>query len=523
MGRSRWREGLKAFLRRQPVCVLLPLSVLMCFGRMRTYGESPETDLSTYWLVARELLHGKRLYAEVWDIKPPAIYWTYAAAQLAFSRPELCRYALWCAASLVTLGCVYALTRYLSRSRLAGLTAALLWAVVAQDCWLQANQPNTEVFINASLVGALLLLVRRDSRRSPLFNAFVAGLLAGWATLYKTVVLAVAPFWTFGILMAKRYADLGRAKAHKAAFWFWVGLLAAWGMTIAVFKSQGTLDALRITLLDWGMWYSGNPLENLVVGLHPFRLFPESAKHISPAALLALLGIRGLYRLRQNSAFSWMVLWAISCYMIYALPGRFYPHYYQVFLPLFCVMAGFSWWGVRQRHGGAPERRRGKQIVSGLVALQIVIQVPFYFRSEEYWSVAKYGPDFLEERNVGKQVSMLLHPHETLYVWGTNTGIIEASQRRPASGVFFAIPLLWGPMTAPLTQQVLRDFQEAPPELVVMNVQDIPAPATHPVVRWFAENCVRHRILETSSAKFKLFCRINGELQRRLELQLQGR
>ena len=36
-------------------------------------------DQATYAVVGRGLLRGARLYRDIWDVKPPAIFWTYAA------------------------------------------------------------------------------------------------------------------------------------------------------------------------------------------------------------------------------------------------------------------------------------------------------------------------------------------------------------------------------------------------------------------------------------------------------------
>ena len=46
------------------------------------YNEPLERDLTTYAVIAHEMLEGKALYSELWDHKPPAIHVTYAAAEL---------------------------------------------------------------------------------------------------------------------------------------------------------------------------------------------------------------------------------------------------------------------------------------------------------------------------------------------------------------------------------------------------------------------------------------------------------
>ncbi len=65
-----------------PVAALLGLCALIFFLRLHTYEEPLERDATIYAVIAHEMLNGKTLYTDLWDHKPPAIYVTYAAAEL---------------------------------------------------------------------------------------------------------------------------------------------------------------------------------------------------------------------------------------------------------------------------------------------------------------------------------------------------------------------------------------------------------------------------------------------------------
>src|SRR5262245_56859194 len=68
--------------RTRAAIVLAALSVFLLVARIPAYREPIEWDVGTYSVIANEILHGERLYADVWDMKPPAIFATYALAQL---------------------------------------------------------------------------------------------------------------------------------------------------------------------------------------------------------------------------------------------------------------------------------------------------------------------------------------------------------------------------------------------------------------------------------------------------------
>src|SRR4051794_37919389 len=60
---------------------LFLLSLVLIVARLRSYHEPPEWDVGTYQSIAREMLSGESLYADAWDVKPPAIFVTFAAVQ----------------------------------------------------------------------------------------------------------------------------------------------------------------------------------------------------------------------------------------------------------------------------------------------------------------------------------------------------------------------------------------------------------------------------------------------------------
>ena len=56
---------------------LLPI---LTVNQYFSHHRSDETDAWLFAYYGRELLHGARLYADLWDNKPPLVYWFNAAA-----------------------------------------------------------------------------------------------------------------------------------------------------------------------------------------------------------------------------------------------------------------------------------------------------------------------------------------------------------------------------------------------------------------------------------------------------------
>src|SRR5438046_1404598 len=87
---------------RSSILVLIALSLVLIAARLRSYHEPLEWDSGTYSVIARELLEGKHLYSDIWDLKPPAIFATYAAMQAVAGDGHLSIYLLSVIAAIAT-------------------------------------------------------------------------------------------------------------------------------------------------------------------------------------------------------------------------------------------------------------------------------------------------------------------------------------------------------------------------------------------------------------------------------------
>lgn len=170
--------------------VLLLLALLILISRLPTFNEAFERDIMLYMVMADGLLHGRPLYAELLEFRPPAVFWTYALFAKIFGFNPFAIFMMGLTCAWITLGGCYIAGRYIA-GRLGGLLAAATWTVIGGDLLLQANQPNTEVFINAALVGAFALLTGANPDRKQTGRFIAIGFLYCLASLFKQISLAV--------------------------------------------------------------------------------------------------------------------------------------------------------------------------------------------------------------------------------------------------------------------------------------------------------------------------------------------
>lgn len=131
-----------------PAAALAGLCALVFFIRLHTYDEPLERDLTTYAVIAHEMLDGKALYSDLWDHKPPAIHVTYAAAEsvVGYGRDSI--FLMNVAGAIGILLAVYLAGSAAGGGQIGGLVAAGFWALASGDLALEGNQPNTELFLN---------------------------------------------------------------------------------------------------------------------------------------------------------------------------------------------------------------------------------------------------------------------------------------------------------------------------------------------------------------------------------------
>ena len=468
------------------VAAIAGLCGFIFFTRLHTYGEPLERDLTTYAVIAHEMLGGKTLYTDLWDHKPPAIYVTYAAAELIVGYGRDSIFLMNISAGFATLLACYFAGSAAGGGRLGGLVAATLWALASGDLAIEGNQPNTEVFLNALLTSGFAILMRAENRNLGLRAALLTGLFFAIASVYKHIAAVEAT------LLALAYFAWPAAGSRKKALANVVVIAAigalAWGLVFSYFVAQGRGQAFTEAVFTYNAYYSGSIWQNLGHVLSWPRVSADVLAAMLPLAILSLAGtILGLI-FGPRRPWIFLLTFAFATHIAVLLPGRFFPHYYQLWIPPLAIGGGWSVSFLRRILPAAFSRLA--YIVAGATCgILLMVEAPYYGLSAEIWSVKKYGKIFLETERVARQIDHLLPPGATFYEWGNESGFYFSSLRTPSSDIFLAEPMVEGPLAVELSQRLIHDLERTKPELIVVDGLTLAqTPRGHPVVNWFEEN-----------------------------------
>jgi hypothetical protein len=442
------------------------LSGILTLFSLKFYDWPVNRDITTYAVMARELVEGQLLYVDVWDIKPPAIFVAYMIAQWLVSSKPLQILLLDLLPSIIVLVSLIKASEEAGFGRAAGAWAGLFWIALSGHLWLQMHEPNTEIFINACLMLAfwqLLALRRRPSA----WTALSIGVLFGIATLFKTVAIVIA------IMIGLAYLALS-PKQHKLASTSQLAIMALGGggilaATFGYFAVTGRLWIFWEVLVDAGATYAGDIWRNILEG---FTLSPFVGSLGSFGLIIGLvpwLGLALVAWLDREHRAAWLLLgaYSLAAFVAVSLPGNFYAHYFQLLVPPFCL--GMGWLAVffgKQSYANASV---ATTIIFGICLLGIIArQLPVYLMSAEAVLRGTYQEVYLETQRLGQRLAHALRSEEQLYQWGEESGLYWYSGKRPPpSASVLRWPLFRGPQARRLEDQTLEALLREPPDLIV--------------------------------------------------------
>ncbi len=386
-------------------------------------------DEGIYQVIGNSLNNGKLLYAEIFDNKPPLLYWLYAilhSDQFTVRLASLI-FGVFC------VGIFFLLSKKLFKSKTNNISylTTLIFAVLFGLPALEGNIANAENFmILPILTSAILILNARKPNPNPkLINPlslilnpyFLSGLLLGIAFLFKIVaVFDFAAFFIFYFII--NFNSLKRnIKLFKLSLGFGLPIF----LVALFFVINGTFfDFIKAAFISNFSYVTyGNK-----IGAFPLLLFIK----------LILLGIFLLYvfakRKKINESSLFILIWfAFSLFNAF-FSQRPYTHYLLVLIPSLSLMAGLILF----------DKKYQKTIaVIFLIALLTVMRsfgIPRFNKSVSYYqnfisyamgkkTMDSYQAFFDKNTPFDYEMARFIKPkldiHDTIFVWGNNAQLYQ--------------------------------------------------------------------------------------------------
>jgi len=454
--------------------VVLGCALFIVVARLHTYHEPPERDLMTYAVFGHEMLEGRALYSELWDHKPPAVYVTYMLAEMLAGYGPGAIYLLNVLGALAVLGAAW---------RAGGWLAAVLWALLGSDLYLQANQPNVELFINAAMAWAFVLLLGGGTgARVWARPVLLAGAMFALASLYKPVSLAPT------VLMAVAYCArppgvVSRGLALKRVLLMAGMGVAAWVVICMYYVATGRGEIWWMTIVDFNRWYASVVFEQSSA---IDRLMPAEIVFTIPLMILTMFAIAR--RWRSDAPLTRLLLaWAVGTFAAVTAPAQAHAHYFQLLLPPLCVGAAMGIASLPR----ARFPRLAPGVAGAILAFLIWRQLSQFALTADQWSIEKYGPICLDVYAAATQIDRNLPPGQTFFTISDEIGLYWYTRRPMPSGIIKFRAVGDGPLSQKLTDQLLKDLESSQPAAILAQPAVYDAfDRAHPLIRWIDDRYV---------------------------------
>jgi 4-amino-4-deoxy-L-arabinose transferase-like glycosyltransferase len=443
---------------------LIFFSVLIILSRIQAYDGLLGVDTVTYAIMGNELLEGRALYSDLWDHKPPAIHLTFAAAQAMVGFGSQSFFLLNVVAAILTLLGVYSAASTGGRGPITGLWAAAIWAAISRQIYLGTDSPNTEEFINVCVIWAFALFLQAGEAFRDWKKVLIVGGLFALASLYKPIAVVVA------ILFSLVYLLFSSVKSSKP--FLHVSIMAAvgvgaWVMTAGYFFFQNRFDDFYYAVFEFNRNYAGNLFQNIVSGFQLDRLFPKYLYPLSLLFVIASLGLLLSLRKGISRSQAMMAAYVVSVFIMVSLPGRFFGHYYQLWLPVLSVATAWSLTSLSRAYKDNSQRML-KIAGSVVLIITIGIQLFSYAQYEKWWSKSNHGA-YAVLKQLAIKINVLLLPEETFHAWGSSVGLFYYTGRSPQTGLIATWIFKRGSQAPLFWERVKGELSNPPVDIMVVD------------------------------------------------------
>jgi hypothetical protein len=329
--------------------VLLLLALLAWNSINYCAADRLDTDPGIFAAVGLHLLHGKVLYREVWDHKPPMVFALDAVA-LGVGHEDLTaiRYLQRIFAVLGVL-LIFGITWIVFRKTWLASLAGFFYLVhfYRKLCYLGGNftEEYGAVFVLGGILTAVLSL--RVEGKNKDASHLLSGLLFALAALTKEPFLLTSIPWFFSCLFL---TDRSHGKPLRAGVCFLAGAaLPGMAWIFYLIANRAFLDWLDV--MDYGFRYCREYAQNPLLDTVQESLLTGGDVVFGYSWLWKVLALAGMASsvcrpfLRETSYFPLLCLYSLALDFVGAtIGGRFATYYYLQVVPSWILIGacGFA-------------------------------------------------------------------------------------------------------------------------------------------------------------------------------------
>lgn len=437
------------------IAFLLVLAVLSQANPLHTF---PSLDSGYYLYIGQQILQGKIPYLDLWESKPPGIFYLNALG-LLLGRGT--RWGIW-ALEMFSLLLSAALGFFVARRHhgfFPGLFGMLVWL---WGIWgvLQGGNLTEEYslpFNFAAILFFSLSLQFPQNRYYPLLIGmmFASSFLLRANNTGAQIALVLA--W----LLSALFQWDGRLLVFRL-LWSGLAVLLALGVTGLFFAVQGGLGEMIDAALIFNFYLSGGE-KNIFSGITAGFGF------IGIPAGFALLGyilLLAVFRKDKPWELFLIILFPLEA-IFSSLSGRGYPHYYITWMPALALLSAYLLSNLQELLKMLNTHR--VLVTFGvLLVLFFLLISPLDEITSSLLQVATNRQQGIEvDDPLAAYLRENTEPDDLVLVWGDRLAYNYLSRRESPSSVLFYPLLADSPISSRLADRFLSELTDSPPTLII--------------------------------------------------------
>jgi 4-amino-4-deoxy-L-arabinose transferase-like glycosyltransferase len=433
-------------------------------------------DESTFILMGQSIIDGNLPYTELWDLKPPGVFFIFALFITLFGKSIVSIRLGGALCVILTSFCTYYIGKNLSNNRVGILAATLCTFMVSA---LPAGQATmTEHLAIVPLVGALTILV---IKKKTLFMLFLTGILMGIATMIRLNLAYVTFIIGFCLLFVENpllfpYNSIKRGFVYSIGVFFVIGLFylpylitgyqQIWWDSVVIAplsyadSQHSMINAFRLHLRY--IWSNISDIRKITFGI---------------SILLWIGGLAGIIfnfkQWKNNSKekkekLLWIILFLISTLISILKGGATHSHYLIQLVPFMSLMAAVFLDSIIV----------GQWIITSIIVMALVISMKPSIGQYKY-AISRilggesliYGAtyeiaDYLTQENAINEPVYMMTDH--LVYWHINAKPMRQSVTHPSNiGKEYLLKVLLDQDTS--TEIELNNILTQKPKFIIKN------------------------------------------------------
>lgn len=436
----------------------------------------PYRDSGVFLYVGQQILQGQVPYRDIWDHKPPLVFYINAIG-LLISDGSI--WGVWWV-EVVMLSVATVLGFALMRSAfglLPSILASVLWILSLQ--YVQEGGNLTEEYCLPLQFGALYLYWRSWQRWQsvPWLWCTLLGAMGALAFLLRQNLVGVWIILALHCLLSAVFRQARLLRLIGIIVSYACGTVLILTAVAAYFQRNDAWTAFWSASFEYSFVYSSPRLVSLLVAAETgvTSLSKSGIVLLAASAWFAAMFwlLRGGHQLPKARVLYQILVPLFPIEMLLtSISGRAYGHYFMAWLPVLAILAASLFGSLGTQHVDTPTRPDGSPQLTRLPWSIIICVSCILLPTYDLLKGLIFTPnESAREEQTCAAVQSVREATETsdyVLLWGAEAGVNFAIERRSPSRFVYQYPLFHqGYGNAHIILQFLQDLQEKRPRLII--------------------------------------------------------